>query len=244
MSDGVRAAAFAALVAGPLLLMRASPAGTSGGFAVRIQEPDRADLLAGRVVLRAEVTAPPGLAVVEVQFVADGLPLGTDREPPFEAAWGRIDPLRDHLLRATAVAADGSRAYGLLSIPVLGPVERARKADLEAERRQSAVRRIDVDPLGEDGGRRGGRNEQQQAACDPDGVVPSGRHDAFRPVEQRRPYRPEYTPAGPRRVRPGVHPRKGCLLGPARSKGSSLSAGRADRSSGTPAERGRPSPSP
>jgi VWFA-related protein len=68
------------------------------------------------------VNVPPGIQVREVTFLVDGTPLSIDREPPFEALWDRIDPLRDHLIRVTAEGSDGERAYDLLSIPVLGLV--------------------------------------------------------------------------------------------------------------------------
>ena len=94
------------------------------GLSVRLREPDRADLLAGGAVLRADVEAPPGVAVVEVRFVVDGALLAVDAAAPYQVVWRRIDTLRDHLLRVTAIADDGSRAYDLVSIPVLGPVFR------------------------------------------------------------------------------------------------------------------------
>jgi VWFA-related protein len=93
-------------------------------FSVRLAEPDRGELLAGATVLRADVEPPAGATLSEVQFLVDGSPLAVDREPPYEAVWSAIDPLRDHLIRVTAIASDGRRAYALLSVPVLGMVER------------------------------------------------------------------------------------------------------------------------
>jgi VWFA-related protein len=93
-------------------------------IAVSLQEPDRGDLLAGLVVLQADVQVVKPASIVEVTFLVDGSPLAIDREAPYEAVWDRIDTLRDHLLRVTALASDGTRAYAVVSIPILGPVTR------------------------------------------------------------------------------------------------------------------------
>lgn len=115
----------AALVcAAGLLLASGARAGTasSSGLTVEIAQPDKGDLLSGRVLLGVTVNVPAGIQVRQVTFLVDGSPISIDREPPFEAFWDRIDPLRDHLIRVTAEGSDGGRAYDLLSIPVLGPV--------------------------------------------------------------------------------------------------------------------------
>ncbi len=110
-----------------LLLLPLTPLAAPGDgsrLSVKILQPDRGDLLFGQVVLKAEVTPPPGVRVEEVTFFVDGSPISIDREAPYEALWSLIDPLRDHLIRATALGSNGERAYDLLSIPVLGPVTR------------------------------------------------------------------------------------------------------------------------
>ena len=107
-----------------LLLASGARAGTasSSGLTVEIAQPDKGDLLSGRALLSVVVNVPRGIQVREVTFLVDGTPISIDREPPFEALWDRIDPLRDHLIRVTAEGSDGERAYDLLSIPVLGLV--------------------------------------------------------------------------------------------------------------------------
>lgn len=107
-----------------VLLALAAFAAEDEEFTVRVADPDRGDLVAGATVLRAEVVPPAGALIEEVQFVVDGSPLSVDREAPYEAVWTGIDPLRDHLIRVTALTTDGRRAYGLRSVPVLGLVER------------------------------------------------------------------------------------------------------------------------
>lgn len=93
-------------------------------FSVEIPEPDRGDLFAGQVVLEALVDPPHGATIDQVEFVVDGAPLSIDQEAPFQAVWTTIDPRRDHLIRVTAIASDGQRAYALHTIPILGAVER------------------------------------------------------------------------------------------------------------------------
>ncbi len=113
------------------LLVAAMTLATSGvtlsaeAPSIRILEPDRNELLEGRTVLRAVVLAPAGVGIVSVSFRIDGRLLGEDSEPPFEALWDPVDAVRDHLIRATAEYSDGTRAYNLHSIPVLGLVTRA-----------------------------------------------------------------------------------------------------------------------
>lgn len=92
---------------------------------IHIAEPSVAHLLEGQVLLRAVVRAPSGAEVDTVSFRVDGRQLGDATEPPFEIPWVHMDPLRDHLIRATAHFSDGTRAYDLLTIPVLGMVTRA-----------------------------------------------------------------------------------------------------------------------
>jgi VWFA-related protein len=115
------AAAGAAWLLAALTVVHAGTASRSG-LTVQIQEPDKGDLLSGRVLLSAQVSEPAGIQVREVTFVVNGSPISVDREPPFEALWDGVDTLRDHLIRVTAVGSDGERAYDLLSVPVLGPV--------------------------------------------------------------------------------------------------------------------------
>jgi VWFA-related protein len=93
-----------------------------GAVTVNLAEPDLTELLSGHAMLRAEVEA--GRRSVTVSFVVDGTEIANDREAPYEALWAKIDPLRDHLIRVTATANDGSRAYDLYSVPILGPIER------------------------------------------------------------------------------------------------------------------------
>ena len=102
----------------------AVPPARADDLSIRVLEPDRGDLLAGATVLRAEVTLPPGTMLQVVQFLVDGSPLAVDREPQYEALWTGIDPVRDHLIRVTAVTTDGRRTYGLHSVPMLGLIER------------------------------------------------------------------------------------------------------------------------
>jgi Ca-activated chloride channel family protein len=111
------ALALAVLAAGP------GRADEPANLSVHIVSPDTAELLVGHTTLRAVVDGPPGRPAA-VTFVVDGKELATDREPPYEAVWIGIDPLRDHLIRVTATGADGRRAYDLFSVPILGPVER------------------------------------------------------------------------------------------------------------------------
>jgi len=114
-----RLRAAAALVAALALPGRAAD---PGRVTVKLTEPDLTDLLSGHILLHAEVDA--GKRAVAVSFVVDGAEIANDREAPYEALWAKVDPLRDHLIRVTAVANDGSRAYDLYSVPILGPVER------------------------------------------------------------------------------------------------------------------------
>jgi VWFA-related protein len=109
----------AALVA---TLAPGSHAGDLGAVTVKISEPDLTELLSGHILLHAEVEA--GKRAVAVSFVVDGAEIANDREAPYEALWAKVDPLRDHLIRVTAVAADGTRAYDVYSVPILGPIER------------------------------------------------------------------------------------------------------------------------
>lgn len=120
----MRSLPTALLCAAGFLLATGAFAGTpsSSGLTVEIVQPDKGDLLTGRAMLTVTVTVPPGIYVRTVTFLVDGNPISIDSEPPFEALWDRIDPLRDHLLRVTAEGSDGQRAYALLSIPTLGPV--------------------------------------------------------------------------------------------------------------------------
>ncbi|MGD8375370.1 MAG: VWA domain-containing protein [Acidobacteriota bacterium] len=108
-----------------VLTMGALPGHAEPELRVRLRAPETADLVSGRAVLQAEVEPPSGAGLVEVRFVVDGALLAVDVEPPYQALWTDISPDRDHLLRVTAVAEDGSRAYDLVSLPRLGMVQRA-----------------------------------------------------------------------------------------------------------------------
>jgi len=103
-------------------LGRLAHAADPAAITVKIAEPDLTELLSGHLILHADVEA--GKRAVTVSFVVDGAEIANDREPPYEALWAKVDPLRDHLIRVTAVGADGTRAYDLYSVPILGPVER------------------------------------------------------------------------------------------------------------------------
>ncbi|MEE8384310.1 MAG: VWA domain-containing protein [Dehalococcoidia bacterium] len=110
----------------PLVFLLALAAlGQDGSPSIHIPEPSRANLLEGRATLHAVVQAPPGAEVEMVSFRIDGRLLGEASEPPYEILWDEIDTLRDHLIRATARFSDGTWAYDLRSIPVLGLVTRA-----------------------------------------------------------------------------------------------------------------------
>ncbi|TDI12259.1 MAG: VWA domain-containing protein [Acidobacteria bacterium] len=108
--------------------------GQDASPSIHIPEPSRGDLLEGRVTLHAVVQAPPGAEVETVSFRVDGRLLGDLTEPPYQVVWEKIDPLRDHLIRATARFSDGTRAYDLRSIPVLGLVTRATVLGDEPDR--------------------------------------------------------------------------------------------------------------
>jgi VWFA-related protein len=108
-----------------LWLVSSFAALASDAPSVTVRPPADADLLEGHVTLQAEVQPPPGASVESVSFRVDGRVIGEDAAPPYETEWVDVDTRRDHLIRATAAFSDGTRAYDLLSIPVLGMVTRA-----------------------------------------------------------------------------------------------------------------------
>ncbi len=119
----------------PLAFLLALAAlGQDASPSIHIPEPRRTDLLEGRATLHAVVQAPPGAEVEMVSFRVDGRLLGDVTEPPYEILWDEIDTLRDHLIRATARFSDGTWAYDLRSIPVLGLVTRATVLGDEPDR--------------------------------------------------------------------------------------------------------------
>ena len=117
-----------------------------GKLRIRLRQPDGTDLLAGSVTLRADVEGAPAAGIDRVEFLVDGAPLGVDREPPYKISWTTVDPRRDHLVRVTVVAVDGTRAYDLLSIPILGFISRTTVAARAPE-----FVLVDVTFLDEDG---------------------------------------------------------------------------------------------
>lgn len=75
---------------------------------VRITSPAASDVLYGPTLLRAEIRPPPGIDVLRVEFSVDGVAIGRDSTPPFEARWDAGASLQSHVLRAAAWFSDGT----------------------------------------------------------------------------------------------------------------------------------------
>lgn len=80
-------------------------AGPSGR--VRVASPAEGSYVSGVVVLRAEASAPVGVA--RVTLMADGKPVCSREVPPYECSWDAGDGVRAHIVRALALLRDGSR---------------------------------------------------------------------------------------------------------------------------------------
>jgi VWFA-related protein len=94
------------------LIAALAPAGTAGQAAsaptLTIVEPASGRYVSGRVMLRARLE-PEGVAVVRLNFTADGHPVCTREAPPWECEWDAGSEVDAHNIRAVAALADGSR---------------------------------------------------------------------------------------------------------------------------------------
>jgi Ca-activated chloride channel family protein len=87
----------------------AAPAGESPvSPALAIVEPAAGRYVSGRVMLRARLE-PEGVAVVRLNFTADGHSVCTREAPPWECEWDAGDEVVAHNIRAVAALADGTR---------------------------------------------------------------------------------------------------------------------------------------
>lgn len=85
-----------------------APAADRGTPRLTIEEPQDEAFVSGIVTLRAAVQ-PPETPVRRLTFTADGQPVCTREQPPFECAWDAGPGIEPHALRAVAVLRDGGR---------------------------------------------------------------------------------------------------------------------------------------
>ena len=101
-------------VCAAMLCLAAIAAGqddSTGGLV--ITSPAQGSYVTGPVLLQVKATAAE--AIRQVTFFADGRSVCTVVRPPFECSWDAGPGLREHVVRAVATRADGSRAIAFSS---------------------------------------------------------------------------------------------------------------------------------
>ncbi len=101
-----RATAPSQAAAAPAAAATQSPA---IGTAIRITAPENDTYVTGRAVLRATIE-PAGARVERVSFFADGRLVCAVDQAPFECPWDAGAGVREHVIRAVALLAGGTRA--------------------------------------------------------------------------------------------------------------------------------------
>jgi Ca-activated chloride channel family protein len=86
----------------------ASGGQSSSAPSLAIVDPATGRYISGPQTLRVRVE-PEGLAIVRLTFAADGEPVCTRHEAPWECDWDAGQDVAAHSIRAVAVLADGSR---------------------------------------------------------------------------------------------------------------------------------------
>jgi len=69
----------------------------------------------GPLVIRAEVIPPSGVRTLRVDFFADGVLIGSDPLPPYEAPWDAGKEMGSRVFRAVARFGDGTSAEDLIT---------------------------------------------------------------------------------------------------------------------------------
>jgi VWFA-related protein len=104
-----------------LVTLAAAAAAAAGGAeaSLVISEPPPGTYVSGLVTLRARLE-PAGLPVLRLTFAADGRPVCSRQEPPWECGWDAGRGVSAHSIRAVAVLADGTRLVDSLRTEAAG----------------------------------------------------------------------------------------------------------------------------
>lgn len=99
------------------LLLLLAPAAAQA-FEVRILRPAVGEPILGETEVQAEVT-PPGTAIERVEFLLDGVAVGSAERPPYRVLIDAGDENREHRLEVVAHGPGGERATAVLEAPRL-----------------------------------------------------------------------------------------------------------------------------
>jgi VWFA-related protein len=104
-------------------VLAAGRGGQSAGPAIVFQSPEEGAYVSGPTPIRIRVE-PAGLAVDSVSISADGKIVCRIDRPPFQCAWDAGPNVEEHVIRASAQLADGSRVARTIRTRAIAYAER------------------------------------------------------------------------------------------------------------------------